>query len=65
MVIGISGTGGGFKKFCSGDTDINDASRPIKASEVEGCAENGVEFIELPVAIDGLTVGVNLSLIHI
>ena len=61
MVIGISGTGGGFKKFCSGDTDINDASRPIKASEVEGCAENGVEFIELPVAIDGLTVGVNLA----
>ena len=61
LVIGISGTGGGFKKFCSGDTDINDASRPIKASEVEGCAENGVEFIELPVAIDGLTVGVNLA----
>ena len=59
LVIGISGTGGGFKKFCSGDTDINDASRPIKASEVERCAENGVEFIELPVAIDGLTVGVN------
>ena len=59
LVIGISGTGGGFKKFCSGDTDINDASRPIKASEVEKCADEGVEFIELPVAIDGLTVGVN------
>ncbi|MCH7737172.1 MAG: PstS family phosphate ABC transporter substrate-binding protein [Chloroflexi bacterium] len=59
LVIGISGTGGGFKKFCSGDTDINDASRPIKPSEVQKCAENGVEFIELPVAIDGLTVGVN------
>ena len=59
MVIGISGTGGGFKKFCSGDVDINDASRPIKASEVEKCADEGVEFIELPVAIDGLTVGVN------
>ena len=59
LVIGISGTGGGFKKFCSGETDINDASRPIKASEVEKCAEGGVEFIELPVAIDGLTVAVH------
>jgi len=59
LVIGISGTGGGFKKFCAGDIDINNASRPIKASEVEKCAEQGVEFIELPVAIDGLTVGVN------
>jgi phosphate transport system substrate-binding protein len=59
LVIGISGTGGGFKKFCAGDIDINDASRPIKSSEVEKCAEQGVEFIELPVAIDGLTVGVN------
>ncbi len=59
LVIGISGTGGGFKKFCAGDTDINDASRPIKSSEVQKCAEKGVEFIELPVAIDGLTVGVN------
>ena len=59
LVIGISGTGGGFKKFCSGDTDINDASRPIKPSEVEQCAKSGVEFIELPVALDGLTVGVN------
>ena len=59
LVIGISGTGGGFKKFCSGDIDINDASRPIKPSEVEKCLEGGVEFIELPVAIDGLTVGVN------
>jgi len=59
LVIGISGTGGGFKKFCAGDIDINDASRPIKPSEVEKCAEKGVEFIELPVALDGLTVGVN------
>ena len=61
LVIGISGTGGGFKKFCAGDTDINDASRPIKPSEVQKCAEEGVEFIELPVAIDGLTIGVNLE----
>ena len=59
LVIGISGTGGGFKKFCNGETDINDASRPIKASEEQICAEAGVEFIELPVALDGLTVGVN------
>ena len=59
LVIGISGTGGGFKKFCNGDIDINDASRPIKPSEELKCAEAGVEYIELPVAIDGLTVGVN------
>ena len=59
LVIGISGTGGGFKKFCSGDTDINDASRPIKPSEERKCAEAGVEFIELPVALDGLTVAVH------
>jgi phosphate transport system substrate-binding protein len=59
VVIGISGTGGGFKKFCGGETDINDASRPIKASEVLRCAEAGIEFIELPVALDGLTLGVN------
>ena len=59
VVIGISGTGGGFKKFCDGETDINDASRPIKASEVLKCAEGGIEFIELPIALDGLTLGVN------
>jgi phosphate transport system substrate-binding protein len=58
----FSGTGGGFKLFCAGDTDINDASRPIKADdEGEGlaCEENGVEYVELQVAIDGLTVVVN------
>ena len=59
MVIGVSGTGGGFKKFCAGDIDINNASRPIKTSEEQKCAEAGIEFIELPVAIDGLTIGVN------
>jgi|TARA_B110000014_G_C20098824_1_gene576389 phosphate transport system substrate-binding protein len=59
LVIGVSGTGGGFKKFCAGDIDINNASRPIKTSEEQKCAEAGIEFIELPVAIDGLTVGVN------
>ena len=50
------GTGDGFAKFCAGETDISDASRPIKAEEAEACATNGVEFIELEVAIDGLSV---------
>lgn len=59
VVVGISGTGGGFKKFCNKETDISDASRPIKISEAERCAENGVEYIEIPVAIDGLTVMVH------
>lgn len=50
------GTGDGFAKFCAGETDISNASRPIKAEEVQTCADNGVEFIELKVAIDGLSV---------
>ena len=50
------GTGDGFAKCCAGETDISDASRPIKAEEAETCAANGVEFIELEVAIDGLSV---------
>lgn len=57
--VGISGTGGGFEKFCRGETDISNASRPIKDSEKEACAAAGVEFIELKVGIDGLTVVVN------
>ncbi len=60
--VAFSGTGGGFVKFCAGETDINDASRPIKAEdEGEGlaCEANGVEYVELQVAIDGLTVVVN------
>lgn len=57
--VGISGTGGGFKKFCAGETDISDASRPIKESEVELCNQNGIEYVELPVAFDGLAVMVN------
>jgi len=56
VTVGISGTGGGFKKFCGGETDISDASRPIKSSEIELCRENGIEAIEIPVAWDGLTV---------
>lgn len=59
VVVGISGTGGGFKKFCAGETDISDASRPIKTSEMEACQKNGIEFIELPVAYDALSVVVN------
>jgi phosphate transport system substrate-binding protein len=57
--VGISGTGGGFKKFCNGETDISDASRPIKESETEQCNTNGIEYVELPVAFDGLAVMVN------
>jgi phosphate transport system substrate-binding protein len=59
VTVGISGTGGGFKKFCRGETDISDASRPIKPTEVELCRKNGIEYIELPVAYDGLAVMVN------
>jgi phosphate transport system substrate-binding protein len=57
--VGVSGTGGGFKKFCAGETDIQDASRPISPSEVEACAAKKIEYIELPVAYDGLAVVVN------
>ena len=57
--VGISGTGGGFKRFCVGETDITDASRPITPSEVALAAEKKVEYIEIPVAYDALTVVVN------
>jgi phosphate transport system substrate-binding protein len=57
--VAFSGTGGGFKKFCAGETQINDASRPIKQEEADLCAQNGIEYVELQVAIDGLTVVVN------
>ncbi len=56
VTIGVSGTGGGFKKFCRGETAINNASRPILPVELERCEKNGVEFIELPIAYDGITV---------
>ena len=61
VLVGVSGTGGGFKKFCRGETDIANASRPIKASEVDLCSENGIEFVEVPAAIDGLSVVANLD----
>lgn len=63
VTVGSSGTGGGFEKFCAGQTDISDASRPIKEDEeVPVCEENGVEFTELQVATDALTVVVHPDL---
>lgn len=59
VTVGISGTGGGFKKFTRGEIDISDASRPILAKEMEEAKKNGVEYIEIPVAYDGLSVMVN------
>lgn len=52
----VSGSGGGFEKFCAGETDISNASRPIKQKEIDVCTEAGIDFIELPVAFDGITV---------
>jgi phosphate transport system substrate-binding protein len=54
--VGISGTGGGFKKFMAGETDISDASRAIKPAEAEGCKKNGIDYVEFQVAWDGITV---------
>ncbi len=59
VTVGSSGTGGGFKKFCSGQTDISGASRPILQKEVDACRAKGIRYIELPVAFDALTVVVH------
>src|SRR5687767_7873173 len=59
VTVGVSGTGGGFKKFGRGETDINDASRPIKEQEAATLKENNTDYIELTVAFDGLAVVVN------
>ena len=59
VTVGESGTGGGFKKFCRGETDISDASRPIAQKEMDACKEAGIQYIELPIAYDALTVVVN------
>jgi len=59
VTVGISGTGGGFKKFCRVETDIQDASRPILKEEMEACAKQGVKYFELPIAFDALTVAVS------
>lgn len=59
VTVGISGTGGGFKKFCRGEIDVQDASRPISASEMESCRAGGVQYVELPIAFDALTIAVS------
>ncbi len=59
VTVGISGTGGGFKKFCRGETDVQDASRPISTSEMEACRAGGVQYYELPIAFDALTIAVS------
>ncbi len=59
VTVGISGTGGGFQKFCRGETDVSNASRPISEVEIEACRQSGIGFIELPMAYDGIAVVVN------
>ena len=59
VTVGISGTGGGFQKFCRAETDISDASRPISPTEIAACGKAGVEYIELPIAYDGIAITVN------
>ena len=59
VTVGISGTGGGFKKFCRGETDLQDASRPITSIEMEACRAAGVQYYELPIAFDALTIAVS------
>jgi phosphate transport system substrate-binding protein len=59
VTVGTSGTGGGFEKFCAGETDIANASREIKESEIEACKANGIEFLEVIIANDALSVVVN------
>ena len=59
VTVGISGTGGGFKKFCRGETDVSNASRPILKQEMADCKAAGIEYFELPVAFDALTVVIN------
>lgn len=57
--VAFSGTGAGFQKFCRGETDISNASRPIRKSEMEACQKAGIQFVEIPIAFDALTVMVN------
>lgn len=59
IAVGTSGTGGGFKRFCRGEIAFADASRPIKPSEIEACRAHGIDFIEIPIAYDGITVVVH------
>jgi phosphate transport system substrate-binding protein len=57
--VSISGTSGGFEKFCAGETDISNASRPINQSEMAACKKNDISYMELPIAFDALTIAVN------
>lgn len=59
ITIGVSGTGGGFEKFCRGEIDITGASRPIKSNEMQRCVDAGIEFIEIPIAYDGIAIVVH------
>ncbi|WP_415063943.1 PstS family phosphate ABC transporter substrate-binding protein [Bdellovibrio sp.] len=59
VTVGISGTGGGFKKFCRGETDVQNASRPVQSSELEACRKAGIKFLEIPIAYDATAVVVN------
>ena len=59
VTVGISGTGGGFQKFCRGEIDIADASRPISGTEVAACEKSGLSYIELPIAYDGIAIAAN------
>ena len=59
VTIGVSGTGGGFKKFCRGETDISDASRPIKQKEIDACGGENISYLEISVAFDGMAVIIN------
>jgi phosphate transport system substrate-binding protein len=59
VTVGVSGTGGGFQKFCNGETAVQDASRPISSTEITACQARGIEYIELPIAYDALSIVVN------
>jgi phosphate transport system substrate-binding protein len=59
VTVGISGTGGGFQKFCRDEIDVSDASRPIKPAEAEACSKAGIDYVELPIAYDGIAIVVN------
>jgi|TARA_B110000003_G_C16642482_1_gene530686 phosphate transport system substrate-binding protein len=59
VTVGVSGTGGGFKKFCRGETAVSNASRPIKLNEIKKCKDAGIKFIELPIAYDAISVVIN------
>lgn len=59
VTVGVSGTGGGFERFCAGETDISNASRPIKETEIEACEAAGVDYVVIPVATDAITVVVS------